>query len=73
MINLNVDPGAYRPAIHLFKSGFDSSLTSNFHFSAVTPSLNSLLLNEGVERRQLTPPFSQSIITTAPLISLNKE
>ena len=73
VINLNVDPGEYMPATHLFKSGLDSLLTSDFHFSAVTPLLNSLLSNEGVETRQLIPPFSQSIITTAPFISLSKE
>ena len=59
-----------KPAIDLFNNGFCLSFNNDCQRLLLTPLLNSLLSNEGVETMQFTPPFSQSIITALPLIPL---
>src|SRR5512135_3101681 len=64
---LNVDPGAYTPAIALLVSGDFASDVSAFHSSVVRPRLKAPGSNAGVDTIARISPESTSSTTAAPL------
>src|SRR5277367_1063709 len=66
---LNVDPGAYSPAIDLLISGARRFFVHSTHCACDTPELNSDGSNDGVLAIASTSPLVQSITTALALSS----